>query len=493
MKQKKTMIQYVLLLVVFLEAFAPWKADLSAADTSGEITFSVEKFTIGQGYLIEPTQVRIRQGQSVGDLVLSELKEHGYKAKLRTGSAFYLEGIYNADNGTYRVPAIILAMADMTGGSGQGLTPPTGKELNDDYPNLYEFSYMPSSGWMYTVNGEFPSLAMDGYPLKDGDIVRIQFTLYGYGGDLGERYANNPYVDIPDRNPLTRRLALMRKYKEICDGKGYSDAYDTAYAAAINMDISKTKFNAAFNALPAEEDIIYWGDQATAAEAGEKINAIGTVTLDKEAAITAARKAYDALTPAAQAMISAELTDILQKAETTLAQLKKEKADNEAASQVTAKINAIGKVTLDKEAAVSAARKAYDALNADAKKLVASSVLAKLTAAEAKIASLKKDAALKKKYTPAKVVLKAPKPGRKKIKLTWKKISKATGYQIYMSTKKSSGYKKIATIKKVKTVTYTRKNLKSKKDYYFKIRAYRKVGKKTYYGAWSKVKKAKAK
>ena len=35
--------------------------------------------------------------------------------------------------------------------------------------------------------------------------------------------------------------------------------------------------------------------------------------------------------------------------------------------------------------------------------------------------------------------------------------------------------------------------LKSKKTYYVKIRSYKKVGKKKYYGAWSKVKKVKIK
>ena len=54
--------------------------------------------------------------------------------------------------------------------------------------------------------------------------------------------------------------------------------------------------------------------------------------------------------------------------------------------------------------------------------------------------------------------------------------------------KKNSGYKKVKTITKNKTVTYKAGKLKKKKTYYFKIRTYRKAGGTTYYGNYSNVK-----
>ena len=41
---------------------------------------------------------------------------------------------------------------------------------------------------------------------KDGDIIRLQFTLYGYGRDLGEKPADeedNNYLKFPDRDAIT--------------------------------------------------------------------------------------------------------------------------------------------------------------------------------------------------------------------------------------------------------------------------------------------------
>lgn len=91
------------------------------------------------------------------------------------------------------------------------------------------------------------------------------------------------------------------------------------------------------------------------------------------------------------------------------------------------------------------------------------------------------------------VKIKKAKPAKKKVTLTWTKDSKAAGYQIYMSKKKNSGYKKIATIKKAGKVTYTKKKLTSKKNYYFKVRSYKKVGGTYVYGKFSTVKRAKVK
>lgn len=110
-------------------------------------------------------------------------------------------------------------------------------------------------------------------------------------------------------------------------------------------------------------------DKAAAKAVDDLIDAIGDVTLtdDCQAKIDAARTAYDALTDAQKALVSK--LDILTDAEAKLAQLKKEAADKAAVDDVIAKIDAIGKVKLDKDskAKITAARAAYDALDDELK------------------------------------------------------------------------------------------------------------------------------
>ena len=117
-----------------------------------------------------------------------------------------------------------------------------------------------------------------------------------------------------------------------------------------------------------------------------KIDAIGTVTLKSKKAIDEARKAYDKLTAEQQAKVSNYAT--LTAAETTYAKLVQDKADQDAADAVIAKINAIGTVTLKSKKAIDAARKAYDGLTDAQKALVPASVVKTLTDAETAYSNL---------------------------------------------------------------------------------------------------------
>ncbi len=78
----------------------------------------------------------------------------------------------------------------------------------------------------------------------------------------------------------------------------------------------------------------------------------------------------------------------------------------------------------------------------------------------------------------------------KQVALKWKKISKATNYQVYRSTSKKGKYTKIATTSKT---SYTDKKATKGKTYYYKIRVCKKVGSKTYNSKYSSVKSVAAK
>ena len=65
-------------------------------------------------------------------------------------------------------------------------------------------------------------------------------------------------------------------------------------------------------------------------------------------------------------------------------------------------------------------------------------------------------------------------------KISWLQPQYIQGYEVYRKDP-AGGWKKVKTITKAKTTTYTQKKLKSGKTYYYKVRAYCKVdGKKVY-------------
>lgn len=92
-----------------------------------------------------------------------------------------------------------------------------------------------------------------------------------------------------------------------------------------------------------------------------------------------------------------------------------------------------------------------------------------------------------KPSTP-KITLKSKKS--KQATISWKKISGASGYEIYRSTKSKSGFKKIKTTTKT---SYTNTKLTSKKRYYYKVRAYRTVNGTKIYSSYSTTKYVKIK
>lgn len=69
----------------------------------------------------------------------------------------------------------------------------------------------------------------------------------------------------------------------------------------------------------------------------------------------------------------------------------------------------------------------------------------------------------------------------KKATIEWEKDKQASGYTIYMSTKKDGNYEKVKKIKKNSITQYTVKNLNPKKMYYFKICSYKTIDEKDCY------------
>ena len=71
--------------------------------------------------------------------------------------------------------------------------------------------------------------------------------------------------------------------------------------------------------------------------------------------------------------------------------------------------------------------------------------------------------------------------------MKWEASEEVEGlkYQVYKSTKKSSGYSKM---KSTSSLSYKNSSgLTKGKTYYYKVRGYKSIGGKTYYSSWSNV------
>lgn len=95
-----------------------------------------------------------------------------------------------------------------------------------------------------------------------------------------------------------------------------------------------------------------------------------------------------------------------------------------------------------------------------------------------------------KPSTPTITAVASTSKGR--VAVAWKNVVGETGYQVYYSTNKDSGYKAFMT-SKADVVKVAKNGLTSGKTYYFKVRAYKTVSGTNIYSGWSAAKAIKIK
>lgn len=193
-----------------------------------------------------------------------------------------------------------------------------------------------------------------------------------------------------------------------------------------------------------------------------------------------------------------ELERLSEYLESTEAKLEKvKKLPDKVNKELSQELDAARKDLADTKQSLEAANKKQEELNKKIEEIQRSLEEAKKQLAKAE-EQLKKQNSVP---TPTAILVKKPgqvkglklKAGKKKVTVTYKKVSGATSYRVTYSTSKKFKKAKTATVKSGKTVKKTISKLKSKKTYYVKVCAVKKVKGKNYTGKWSAVKKVKVK
>ena len=117
---------------------------------SGELSDSMLSVLPEDGIILEKLEVSYEDGATVFDVLADVVKENK---------------IHMEYTGTAKIPYI------------------------EGVANLYEFDCGPLSGWMYQVNGWFPSFNMGQYKIERGDHIEVIYTC-DLGEDVGDTYGH---------------------------------------------------------------------------------------------------------------------------------------------------------------------------------------------------------------------------------------------------------------------------------------------------------------
>lgn len=176
------------------------------ADTTkqkaGNVIIDVERFTIGQGFYKEPEQVPFYKGETLRDL----LERFIGTDKMIMGNR-RMEGIKGADLGIASIKVPDYISQTKIGGP---TTEETVKFGNNNNTDLEEHDYAQYSGWIYWANNADPARGIEEYELKDGDVIRMQFTLV-LGVDLSGINFNTQEVlcKISNKDEALKEIAKI--------------------------------------------------------------------------------------------------------------------------------------------------------------------------------------------------------------------------------------------------------------------------------------------
>ena len=241
------------------------------SEPKGYVTVSMEKFTLGLGYIIEPVRVPIYEGTKVSEIITNLIGEGNYRKTGTIEEGFYLAHVKDNDRREANVPEYILnECGDVDSGRAE-----------EDW--LGEFDYTTMSGWMYSVNNKFPNFGAAAYYPEDGDVIRWQFTVYGYGKDLGGGFEGDEtsgsfegtYKPIANKTALTAKLAEINSSNDksmILSKDGVQAAYDKAYKVIQVVDAPQESVDNALNFLNKAIDASNSSNPVNPANPGDKGN-----------------------------------------------------------------------------------------------------------------------------------------------------------------------------------------------------------------------------
>ena len=247
---KQRILALCLAMLMVLSVALPREASTAKADDfDGYVYFTVERITLGQGFVIEPVKAGFYEEDTLADIterVLGDMST--YEGDM---ASYYLEGVVDGgepEGWTVNdIPEKILNAAG-------GVDKITGRSVEN---TLSSYDYFGMAGWITSLNDNGLWAGAGSYKYNDstyaytdGDVVRLQFSVYGYGQDTNTwdpSWGSDPLIAFPNKDELIKAAADYNGNKS-----------DEVYVNAINVlkdwDASEEEISNALDAFNAEEE-----------------------------------------------------------------------------------------------------------------------------------------------------------------------------------------------------------------------------------------------
>ncbi len=245
-----------------ISADAPLASPEVPEGYDGFVVVDFEAFVLGWGYVVEPTLVPYRSGETVADVTIRLLETAGVGGDYQNSQyGFYLNGIeceQLASGAEIVVPDYLAPELENNYGcyndDGDGWYNP---ENGDGILSQQEYTYY--SGWMFVDNNVSASVGADGVTVEDGHVYRWMYSIYGWGMDIGINDGwgmfapfDNPSFGV-DRDAASALLAEIAADPELAAkvdvGGTANEAYNAFMDVVTDLSSDQTAIDEALDAL----------------------------------------------------------------------------------------------------------------------------------------------------------------------------------------------------------------------------------------------------
>jgi hypothetical protein len=233
---KKQLLLGIIIMTLIMMAFLMNNQNVKADNSeTEEITVTVERFSIGQGFFIEPTQLLYDDSENTLEIIDDILGgSDNYETYSDENGSYQLAQVYNCDTGSIELPFSIEGELsdDLKIGNNERL---------DNGAYLGENAYLQGAGWLVYVNNQMISDLSDYYP-ESGDVIRVRFLL------------------IPEESSDTNKDALTKKISEIKNSElfeeiDFQNSYYESISILANYDVTQSEVDQVLFELETETDI----------------------------------------------------------------------------------------------------------------------------------------------------------------------------------------------------------------------------------------------
>ena len=225
------------------------------AATAKYAYFTVERLTIGQGLLVQPIKVEIKDKDTVSTVFERVMSEKKIALSVNKDYGWYLSGIKNADTGKINIPEKIREMDDYVSSytyEGQEYSTtykaPTNSAKNNFSPDLMAASYNDMAGWMFMINNEGASSGADSLEVKGDDVIRVQFSVFGWGNDIGIGFTDDN-LELANKDELVKKVADVQNLKIFSTLSAAKSALKKAIKVLEKFDATKDEVKSAVKLL----------------------------------------------------------------------------------------------------------------------------------------------------------------------------------------------------------------------------------------------------